>query len=117
MNLIEIATSDKTGECELVEKFLQEAVLMRDFDNPYVLSLIGISFETDGSPMVVLPFMENGYLQTLIRDPDRVGNCTFVYVLLYQYGSIFKIFPVSRSLAICCIYCKYIFNCDIKKIQ
>ena len=65
--------SDKADETEVVELFLREAVMMKDFRHPNVLSLIGISVDSDASPMVVLPYMANGDLRRFIQDPDRVG--------------------------------------------
>jgi len=56
----------------MVELFLREALMMRDFRHPQVLSLIGISFDKDSSPMVILPFMSNGDLRHYIQDPEKV---------------------------------------------
>ena len=64
--------ADKADETEVVELFLREAVMMKDFRHPHVLSLIGISVENEGSPMVVLPYMAHGDLRRYIQDPDRV---------------------------------------------
>ena len=65
--------ADKADETEVVELFLREAVMMKDFRHPHVLSLIGISVESEGSPMVVLPYMAHGDLRRYIQDPDRVN--------------------------------------------
>lgn len=58
---------DKSDETDIVHYFLQEAIIMRNFTHPHVLSLTGISFEPDGSPMVVLPYMSNGDLRNYIQ--------------------------------------------------
>ncbi|XP_059172415.1 macrophage-stimulating protein receptor-like [Physella acuta] len=50
--------------------FVQEAVMMREFQHPNVLGLVGLSEKEPGVPYVVLPFMENGDLLTYVRDPD-----------------------------------------------
>ncbi len=71
---------DKADETDIVELFLREAVMMKDFRHPHVLSLIGISVEADGSPMVVLPYMAHGDLRRYIQDPDRVSACECVRV-------------------------------------
>ena len=55
-----------------MELFLREAVMMKDFRHPHVLSLIGISVDEDGSPMVVLPLMANSDLRIYVQDPDKV---------------------------------------------
>ncbi|XP_059172447.1 hepatocyte growth factor receptor-like [Physella acuta] len=48
--------------------FVQEAVMMREFQHPNVLGLVGLSEKERGVPYVVLPFMENGDLLTYVRD-------------------------------------------------
>lgn len=48
--------------------------MMKDFKDHHVLTLIGVCFESDdslatnGFPMVILPFMENGDLLSYIRN-------------------------------------------------
>jgi serine/threonine protein kinase len=65
----------------MVEMFLREALMMKGFDHPHVLSLIGITFDADCSPLVVLPFMENGDLRTYISNPDMVRMMTnYLYI-------------------------------------
>lgn len=58
----------------MVDLFLKEALMMRDFRHRHVLSLIGIAFDLDGSPMVVLPFMEQGDLRRYILNPSMVRH-------------------------------------------
>lgn len=41
---------------------------MKDFQHENVLNLIGVSFSTDNSPRVIIPFMPNGDLLTYIRE-------------------------------------------------
>lgn len=61
----------KADETEIVELFLREALMMKDFKHPHVLSLIGISVDDDSSPMVILPFMAHGDLRRYIQDPNN----------------------------------------------
>uniref|UniRef100_H3AD07 Protein kinase domain-containing protein n=1 Tax=Latimeria chalumnae TaxID=7897 RepID=H3AD07_LATCH len=54
-----------------LESFLKEAELMRNFDHPNVLRLLGISFESSlkqqiPTPMVILPFMKHGDLRSFL---------------------------------------------------
>lgn len=49
-----------------IEQFIQEAMIMKDFDHPNVLTLIGLCFPDNGSPLVVIPFMANGDLRNYI---------------------------------------------------
>ena len=55
-------------------KFLEEALRMRDFDHPHILTLIGIALDKDcDMPLVVLPFMRHGDLLSFIRDETNVS--------------------------------------------
>jgi len=56
----------------MVELFLREAVIMKDFRHPNVLHIVGITFDCDSSPMVVLPFMANGDMRQYILNPSLV---------------------------------------------
>ncbi|XP_069765018.1 tyrosine-protein kinase receptor UFO-like [Narcine bancroftii] len=54
-----------------MEDFLREAVCMKEFDHPNVMSLLGVclqSHENEGypSPVVVLPFMKHGDLHSFL---------------------------------------------------
>ncbi|KAG8194716.1 hypothetical protein JTE90_026367, partial [Oedothorax gibbosus] len=53
------------------ETFLREALIMKDFDHPNVLHLMGICFEGSG-PSIVLPFMENGDLCSYLKDDTKI---------------------------------------------
>ena len=53
---------------ENIKSILRESILMKDFDHPNVLNVLGIGFNTDdGLPFVILPFMENGDLKTYLK--------------------------------------------------
>jgi len=63
-------------EPEDVEKFLREGVMMRGLDHDHVLSLMGVCVESDTqqtSPLIVLPFMNNGDLRTFLRDGNNAS--------------------------------------------
>ena len=56
-----------TSESE-VEAFFSESVVMKDFQHPNVLGLLGVVFDTpDGVPYLVLPFMKNGNLKDYLK--------------------------------------------------
>jgi len=72
-----ITSSTDTVEVtsEDIEKFLEEGMFMINFRHPNVLSLIGVVFEKKDRPLVILPFMENGNLHSLISRERMVENC------------------------------------------
>lgn len=55
------------------QNFLAEGTLMINFRHENVLSLIGVVTEKGERPLVVIPYMENGDLCTLVRRNDLVG--------------------------------------------
>ncbi len=55
-----------------IESFLQELLMMKDFKYHHVLTLIGVCFEEDGSPIAVLPYMQNGDLLSYIREETNM---------------------------------------------
>ena len=69
-----LVLSVKPDESDMVELFLREAVTMKDFKHVNVLRIVGVSFEADGSPMVILPYMANGDLRQYIMNPSLVSE-------------------------------------------
>ena len=55
-----------------IEEFLQEGLMMKDYNHPNVLPLIGVALKGN-SPMIVLPFMEHGDLKKYIKIPNHVS--------------------------------------------
>lgn len=53
-----------------LQAFVKEALIMKDFDHPNVMSLIGISFATQGMVYVVMPFMAKGDLYSYLRKKE-----------------------------------------------
>ena len=44
---------------------------MKEFKHENVLTLIGVYFEKEGLPMVILPFMSNGDVLSYLRNEDN----------------------------------------------
>ncbi|XP_065911786.1 tyrosine-protein kinase receptor UFO-like isoform X3 [Dysidea avara] len=61
---------------EGLKSILRETVLMNQCDHPNVLSVLGVSLDTDnegGLPFIVLPFMANGDLKAYLKS-RRMNN-------------------------------------------
>ena len=59
--------TDLASQSEL-KAFLEESLLMKDFQHPNILGLTGVCFDTlDGVPFIILPFMANGSLKDYLK--------------------------------------------------
>jgi len=63
--------ADTTVTSRQLQEFLQEATMMRHFNHPNVLSVVGVVFK-EGRPFVLIPFMENGDLRQYLRNQNNV---------------------------------------------
>ncbi|VDI82559.1 proto-oncogene tyrosine-protein kinase Met [Mytilus galloprovincialis] len=68
--LVAVKTVLKT-EVQDINAILNEALIMKDFEHPNVLSLIGISVAPGEFPLVIIPFVTNGDLLSYIRSDDN----------------------------------------------
>ena len=57
---------------QVIEEFLREATIMRQFTHPNVLSMFGISVHND-KPCVIMPLMSNGDLRNYLRKNSSVS--------------------------------------------
>ncbi|KAH9503786.1 hypothetical protein Btru_066622, partial [Bulinus truncatus] len=64
---VAVKTMQDTQSAQLKE-FIIEALIMKDFEHPNVLKLIGMAEKDPGVPYVILPFMDNGDLLTYVRN-------------------------------------------------
>ena len=54
---------------EQLTAFLAESLIMKDFNHPHILGLLGVCFNVpDGSPYIILPFMANGSVKTYLKE-------------------------------------------------
>ena len=60
----------------IIEDFLQESVIMKQFSHINVLSLIGVSVHNN-KPCIILPLMSNGDLNRYLRKHEKVNGETF----------------------------------------
>jgi len=85
----------------MVELFLREAIIMKDFDHVNVLRIVGVSFEADGSPMVVLPYMANADLRQYILNPSLVSKARSILNLKHlSVCKTYNVFQFTGSSAI-----------------
>ncbi|XP_033638684.1 plexin-A4-like [Asterias rubens] len=64
---VTVKTASDVDDPGNVIKFLEEGLKMKTFDHPNVLGLIGLTFDLEGQPLIVLPFMGNGDLKCYLE--------------------------------------------------
>jgi len=71
---------------------------MKDFNHINVLTLIGISFE-NSQPIIILPFMENGDLESYLRNNKNKLKVDRLLDFVHQ---------VAKGITLVCVYIKII---------
>ena len=68
---------DLTSCDEVINEFLSESAIMKDFHHPNILGLVGVVFDTpNGVPYLVLPFMEFGNLKHFLKTKRMEDSST-----------------------------------------
>ena len=82
--------------------FLEESLLMKDFDHPNILNLVGVCFDTpDEIPFIILPLMANGSLKDyLIKKRKTLRNSNLPVPILPK---VFFFFYFTHVLGQNCI--------------
>ena len=63
----------------VIEQFLEEIVIMKQFNHPNVLSLIGISVHNN-KPCALLPYMSNRDMKTFLQKNQMASIPMIVYI-------------------------------------
>ena len=51
-----------------LSSMMGEILKMQDFHHPHVMTLIGVSFDANHTPSMVMPFMANGSLLSYLKN-------------------------------------------------
>ena len=52
-----------------LRSLLNESLLMKEFDHPNIVGLLGVCFDTpDSYPYLIIPFMANGNIRDYLKD-------------------------------------------------
>ena len=71
-----------TLDNKVVRDFLAEALIMRKFNHPHILSMYGVSVH-DSRPCIILPLMKNGNLNNYLKSCNKVSVHTTIFVTLW----------------------------------
>ena len=57
---------------------------MKNFEHLHVLQLLGVCFDEEAQPMVILPYMAKGDLRSYVKDKKNVSECTLLdmYIII-----------------------------------
>lgn len=70
-----VAGGQNSGDT--LRTFVDEALLMRTFRHDHVLTMLGISFDIYGQPLVILPYLGKGDLRSYLQNPSNVSGIPY----------------------------------------
>ena len=98
-----------------VDRFLEESLKMSRFKHAHVMGLIGACVDTGSTPLIIMPYMENGSLLKYLKkerqniivsqdnDEDEVCNTTIIMQTKPNLYSLFmKVEEVHKRLMAMC---------------
>ena len=98
-----------------ISSMMDEILKMQDFHHPHVMTLIGVSFDANHTPTMVMPFMANGSLLSYLKNnrtslliPDTADHETvrapivIITVQLYITGTPIQLFTSQKVLTKMC---------------
>jgi len=63
--------------------FYEEALVMRQFNHPNIMSMYGVSVH-EGLPCVVMPLMQNGDLKSYLRKNRSVSINIYILYIYFR---------------------------------
>ena len=87
------------GCLDSMKDLVAESSIMKTFDHPNVLKLLGVCIDYDDEDVlkIVMPIMANGDLKTLLKDSRVSPNNTQEYPKVQCMHFLDKCTPVFRS--------------------
>ena len=75
---------------QVVQEFLQEAAMMKQFHHPNVMSVFGVSMD-ENKPCIILPLMENRDLKQYLTHNKLVSRFLFLcFILNLSFTQTYK---------------------------
>ncbi|XP_038069408.1 hepatocyte growth factor receptor-like isoform X1 [Patiria miniata] len=81
-SIVAVKTVEDADPSRIVQ-FLKEGLLMKSFNHPNVLKLLGLTFDRSGQPLIVLPFMANGDLKFFLVKQKQ--NLSHTQLTMFAY--------------------------------
>ena len=80
-----------------MEEFLEEAAFMKHYTHANILKPLGVVWRDGDRPQVVLPYMSQGDLCSLVRKSDMVSTSHIHSATIKNFSSLYKHTGCFRS--------------------